>query len=287
MDVTETLEKDRRASATALGVARLRAAHMIIDGEPPILADTVIGRLLGSPIEVEARVWADLEQLQAPLARGLRSHVVLRGRVAEDALADAAAAGVTQYLALGAGLDTFAYRQPAWAAALDVIEVDHPASQAAKREALHAAGIAIPPNVRYADIDFERETLADGLRRCGVSTARRALVSWLGVTMYLTRDAIDAVLATVAGFPAGSTLVLTFAQPRDGADPDPIALGAARAGEPWLSYFTPDELAAVLRGHGFADVRFLARDEAFRRYYATRRDGLLPPRRVSLCTAIV
>ncbi len=273
----------RSASATALGVAQMRAAHLIIDGEPPILADSVIGRLLGP--DVEARAWAQLEQLQAPLARGLRSHVLLRGRFTEDSLAEAVAGGVRQYLALGAGLDTFAYRQPAWAAALEVIEVDHPASQAAKREALAAAGIAIPPNVRYADIDFERETLAEGLRRCAVSTTRRALVSWLGVTMYLTRDAIDAVLATVVRFPAGSSLVLTFARPREGADP--IADGAARAGEPWLSYFTPDELTTVLRGHGFSDVRFLARDDAFRRYYATRRDGLLPPQHVSLCTAIV
>lgn len=273
----------RSASATAIGVAQMRAAHLIIDAEPPILADTVIGRLLGP--DVETRAWAQLEQLQSPPSRGLRSHVVLRGRFTEDSLADAVADGVTQYLALGAGLNTFAYRQPAWAAAIEVIEVDHPASQAAKRTALDAAGIEIPPNVRYADIDFERETLAEGLRRCGVSTTRRALVSWLGVTMYLTREAIDAVLATVVRFAAGSTLILTFAEPRDGADP--IADRAARAGEPWLSYFTQDELATVLRGQGFSDVRFLSRDDAFRRYYASRRDGLLPPRHVSLCTAIV
>lgn len=276
---------DRTASTTARGVAALRAAHQIIDAAPPILDDPVIVRLLGA--ETAERIRAEPEKLEHPVMRGLRSHVLLRSRFAEDSLAEAVARGVEQYVLLGAGLDTFAYRQPAWAGALTIIEVDHPASQRAKREALLAAGIDVPSNVRYADIDFERETLAGGLRRCGVSTETKTFFSWLGVTMYLTLEAIEAVLRTVVCFPTGSQMVLTFAQPREPAEPNPLAEGAAAAGEPWISYFTPEELTALLRRVGFSEVALLSRDEAMRRYYADRADGLVAPRRVSLCTATV
>jgi methyltransferase (TIGR00027 family) len=280
-------EPIRRASGTAYGVAMLRAAHQILDEAPPILADPIIGPLLGS--DTDARIRGDLERYQSRAARGLRSHVVLRARFTEDALATAVARGVEQYVVLGAGLDTFAYRQPAWARGLEIIEVDHPASQSAKRGALARAGIAIPANVRYADIDFEHETLASGLARGGLSRARLTFFSWLGVTMYLTRDAIDAVLATVVSFPRGSEIVLTFAQPRkeDDGDGGRLAAGAAAIGEPWLSYFEPDEMAAVLSRHGFTTVQFPTRDDILARYYAERRDGLTAPRRISLCTAVV
>jgi len=269
----------------------LRAAHQIIDASPPVLADSVIGRLLGP--DTEARIRGELDRFQSRPARGLRSHVVLRARFTEDALAEAATRGVSQYVVLGAGLDTFAYRQPAWARGLDIIEVDHPASQAAKREALAQAGIHIPANVRYADIDFEHETLASGLARCGVSHSRCTFFSWLGVTMYLTRDAIDAVLATIVTFPRGSEIVLTFAQPGGpsrergdaGESPRPtLAERAAAVGEPWLSYFTPEALERKLRGAGFRSVEFLT-PEAARADYL--RDSDLPaPRRSAIVSAI-
>src|SRR3954452_2098755 len=284
---TETTGAPRAASGTARGVAVLRAAHLVIDGTPPVLDDTVVARLLGGDVEAQIRARAD--ELQTPTLRGLRSHVVLRSRFAEDALKDAAMDGVEQYVPLGAGLDTFAYRQPSWAHRLTIVEVDHPASQAAKRAALAAAGIEIPPNVRFADVDFERETLSHGLARCGADMAKRTFFSWLGVTQYLTRDAIEATLRTVLSFPKGSALVSTFVRP----NPDPasaaakLAESAASAGEPWISYFTPEEVGAMLRSLGFSDARFLSREEAERRYYANRTDGFAVPRRVSIVTASV
>jgi len=283
----ETAGAPRAASGTAGGVAMLRAAHLIVDGTPPVLNDTVVARLLGG--DAEARIRAHADELQAPTARGLRSHVVLRSRWAEDALMGAVEEGAEQYVLLGAGLDTFAYRQPPWAHRLTIVEVDHPASQGAKRAALAAAGIEIPPNVRFADVDFERETLSHGLARCGVHTAKRTFFSWLGVTMYLTRDAIEATLRTVLSFPERSEIVFTFAEP----NPDPaspaarLAAGAASIGEPWISYFTPEEVGAMLRSLGFSDARFLSREEAVRRYYANRTDGFAVPRRVSIVTASV
>lgn len=280
---------ERDASMTAQSVAVLRAAHQLIDGTPPILDDPVIVRMLGPDLEVQLR--RELDRYQSGPARGLRSHVVLRSRVAEDELEDAVARGVRQYVLLGAGLDTFAYRQPEWARSLEIIEVDQPASQAHKRRLLAWGSVDIPSNVRYADVDFEQETLADGLRRCGVPFDRPTFFSWLGVTMYLTREAIDAVLSTVAAFAAGSAITLTFAQPPEpddqGAGSRFFAERAASVGEPWISYFEPAEIEAVLRSHGFTDVRFLTREAAMRQYYAERRDGLLPPRRISIVSATV
>ena len=278
--------QSRAASGTARSVAYLRAAHMVIDGKPPILDDSVIERLLGA--DARALILSRADHLQAPNMRGLRSHVVLRSRVAEDALADDAARGSRQYVILGAGLDTFAWRQPAWAAGLSVIEVDHPASQAEKQAMLAGAGLQIPKNLRFAAIDFESETLGQGLVRNGVDISKQASFSWLGVTMYLTRDAIDQVLETTAAFPPGSTITLTFAQPR--ADDEFgawLAGRAAEAGEPWLSYFTPEEMEQTLRRAGYARIDFLGRDEATRRYYEGRSDGLVAPRRVSIVTATV
>jgi methyltransferase (TIGR00027 family) len=262
----------------------LRAVHQVLDGDPPILRDPVSARmLLGRNTEKIAP--EHIERYQSALARGLRSHVVLRSRVAEDRLADAVARGVRQLIVLGAGLDTFAYRQPAWSSELSIVEVDHPASQQLKREMLSGTGVDIPANVRFADIDFEHETLAEGLLRCGVSSNVPTFFSWLGVTMYLTRSAIDAVLDTVAGFPPESEIVLTFAQPRAEDEAHNLAESAAEVGEPWISYFTPDEIEALLRAHGFRDVWFLSREEAVHRYFADRTDGLTAPRRVSIVAA--
>lgn len=273
----------RAASGTAHWVAVLRAAHLIVDGEPPVLNDTVAARLIGGGIEAQIRARAG--ELQTPGTRGLRSHVVLRSRFTEDSLRDAVADGVEQYVLLGAGLDTFAYRQPEWAHGLSVIEVDHPGTQAAKRAVLAARGIEIPPNVRFADVDFERETLANGLARCGVDTSKPTFFSWLGVTMYLTREAIEATLRTVLSFPKRSEIVFTFAHTASAASQ--LAQGSASGGEPWVSYFTPEEVEAMLQSLGFADASFLSREEAERRYFADRTDGFEAPPRVSIVTARV
>jgi methyltransferase (TIGR00027 family) len=278
---------ERESSHTARGVAMLRAAHQILDAEPLLLRDPVIAPLLGPDTERTIREHA--ARFESPALRALRSHVVLRSRVAEERLEASLVRGVVRYAVLGAGLDTFAYRQPEWARPLTIVEVDHPATQAAKREALRVAAIEVPANVQYADVDFEHESLDAGLRRCGVSNDVPTFFSWLGVTMYLTRPAIEAVLSTVASFPRGSELVLTFARPPAPDDAGALAFaeGAARLGEPWISYFTPEELEALLRELGFSDVWFLSREEAVARFYTNRRDTLIPPRRVSIASAVV
>jgi methyltransferase (TIGR00027 family) len=265
----------------------LRAAHLIIDGAPPVLNDTIVARLLDADIEDQIRSRAD--ELQTAVVRGLRAHVLLRGRFAEDSLMDAVARGAEQYVLLGAGLDTFPYRQPSWSRGIAIVEVDRSVSQAAKRAALFAAGVEIPANVSYADVDFERETLAAALARSGLRTNQRTFFSWLGVTMYLTRDAIETTLKSVLSFPRGSEIVFTFAQPNPDATSAgaKFAEGAASVGEPWISYFTPDEVGGMLGSLGFSAVRLLSREEAVERYFHGRSDGLAAPRRVSIASAVV
>jgi methyltransferase (TIGR00027 family) len=266
-----------------------RAAHMVLDGEPKILNDPTVLQLLG-PAAVD-QIRAVAGKPQSRTARGLRAHVVLRNRFAEDRLREAMRRGVTQYVILGAGGDTFAYRQPDWARSIDVFEVDHVASQEDKRQRLAAAGIDIPPNVRYAPIDFETTPLRDGLVAGGVDVAAPAFFSWLGVTMYLTETAIDAVVKTVATFGRGSEIVFTYARrepaARDPADGPSLADIAAAMGEPWLSYFDVDALDRRLRADGFSDVYFLTAADADVRYFANRTDGLQSPPHPSVVSAVV
>ena len=258
---------DRNASRTALGTAYLRAAHQLLDAAPRILEDPLAVRLLG-PAAAE-RIRAAEGNYQTPEGLALRRHVVLRSRFAEDRLAVAVRRGVAQYIILGAGFDTFALRQPPWARSLRIFEFDHAGTQAVKRTRLAAAGLALAENAAFAAIDFEHEALRDGLLRNQVALAEPAFFSWLGVTMYLEENAIDAVLRTVAAFPAGSQIVLTFA-PRPGNCPSPLERRVASLGEPWVSFFTAEALAAKLHRAGFSQVEFLSPAEAETRYFRQR-----------------
>jgi methyltransferase (TIGR00027 family) len=275
---------DQNASRTALGTAYMRAAHQLLDAPPRILDDSLAVRLLG-PAAVQ-RINAPVESYQTPERRASRAHVVLRSRFTEDRLAAAVHRGVTRYIVLGAGFDTFALRPPIWAQLLRILEVDHAGTQAAKHTQLTAAGLALPENAAFATIDLEHESLRDGLRRYQVSLGKPTFFSWLGVTMYLNEEAIDAVLRSVAAFPVGSEIVLTFAPP-PGDCPSPFDQRSARLGEPWVSYFTPDALEAKLHGAGFSNVEFLSPEEAEVRYFRHRPHDLPVPTRTNIVCAVL
>jgi len=262
----------------------MRAAHQLFDAQPRILDDPLAVLLLGQAALQRINDTAD--SYQNPERRALRAHVVLRSRFAEDRLAAAVLRGVTQYVVLGAGFDTFALRQPVWAQALRILEVDHLGTQDMKRSLLAAAGLAMPENADFANIDFEHESLRDGLLRYHVSLEEPTFFSWLGVTMYLTEDAIDAVLRSITAFPAGSEIVLTFAPP-PGGSPSPLDQRAASLGEPWVSYFEPDALEAKLRGAGFSKVEFLSPAEAEARYFRQRPADLPVPKRTNVLCAVL
>lgn len=280
---------EQTASRTALATAYLRAAHQLVDARPRILDDPMALPLLGPGAEEQIRGMD--ARLQSEGGLSLRAHVVLRSRYAEDRLQEAVQRGVAQYVLLGAGLDTFALRQPEWARALRIFEIDHPATQAGKRQRLAQAGLTLPGNTTLAGIDFESEALDQGLRRHGVRTDLPTFFSWLGVTMYLQRPAIDAVLRCAAGFAPGSEIVLTFLQPPDDlpeGSRDKVAQlsrAVADAGEPFVSFYTPREMEASLLDAGFTGTGLLTAEQADERYFRNRPSDLPVPPGTSLAWA--
>jgi methyltransferase (TIGR00027 family) len=272
------------ASRTAVMVAALRATHQVIDQSPRILDDPISFRLLEP--ELRERVLATKDAPPDPMRDGLRSHVVLRSRFAEDCLAEAVAKGVRQCVSLGAGLDTFAWRQPAWASSLRIFEIDQPASQQDKRARLDRAGLTSPSNLTFVPVDFEVEALDGRLAESGVDRAQPVFYSWLGVTPYLNEAAIDQVLSVIAGGTPGTEVVLTFAPVDEGTQATAVlAERVAALGEPFRSQFATKDLEAKLRGFGFVDVTFLTPEIAAARYFTGRRDDLPAPRRTSIVRA--
>jgi len=184
---------------------------------------------------------------------------------------------VKQYVILGAGLDTFAWRQPEWARELHIIEIDHPDSQDFKRERLSVLGLPDPWNIEFCPIDLESTPLKDGLRAATFLATAPALITWLGVTEYLTRQALEATMAP------GSSVVFSFVLPDEllsGDDLEGAQISAAVAserGEPWLTRLRPDECADMVQALGFIKVFHLTPEDASRRYYEGRTDGLRAP----------
>ena len=210
VETTQPDETKRKSSHTALGVAWLRAAHQVLEEAPRILEDPVSLVIIGE--KTAEKIAAVPSKFSSPERTYLRSHVVLRSRYCEDRLAVAVKErGIRQYVLLGAGFDTFAFRQPSWGNSVQIFEVDQPSSQATKRQHLDRASLSTPPNVHFVAIDFEAEPLESGLRRGGVSFDQPTFFSWLGVSMYLTEAAIDHTLRTIALFPRGSEVALTSA----------------------------------------------------------------------------
>ena len=257
-------------------VAIRRAAHQIAD-KPPVLVDPIVLRLL-TPETVGPSYERDLERAMHSVGQDFRFLMAARSRYAEDQLAEAVAAGVRQYVVLGAGLDTFAYRN--LFAELRVFEVDFPATQEWKRWVLETTGVAVPENLTFASVDFEHQTLAEGLREAGVDFTHPAFFSWLGVVPYLTLPAFRSTLATVGGFPAGSAVSFDYAFPPETLDPmrrhiyDRLAARVAAAGEPFQLFFTADQMAEEFRVAGFHRAEQVDTDELNRRYFADRADGL-------------
>jgi methyltransferase (TIGR00027 family) len=266
--------QEGKFSRTAQRVAIRRAAHQLLD-EPKVLDDPLALRIIGA--EAAAALRFDPKEDHA-FARAFRAFMAARSRFAEDELARAVEHGVTQYVILGAGLDTFAYRNPH--PGLRVFEIDHPATQAWKCEQLRAAGIPIPPSLIFVPVDFEHQTLANALARSGLNPNAPGFFSWLGVTPYLTREACMTTLSVIASMPAGSGVVFDFA-----IDPallnagqrqalDALSKRVAAAGEPFQLFFDPTKLQHELKTLGFHRTEFLQGAQINARYFKNRADGL-------------
>jgi len=242
-------------SRTAYSAARYRAAHQLLEGGS-IFKDPVAVRILGAP---EEELLADAPR------RAMRAFIAARHRFADDALAAAVGRGVRQVVVLGAGLDTIAYRNGF--DGVRVIEVDHPATQEWKRQRLVSTGIEIPPSVSYTGVDFETESLSDRLKLEGP-----AFFVWLGVVPYLTRPGFAATISYISAIP-GSEVVFDYAQSPERMPPERRAALEARAarvariGEPWLTFFEPDEIDAELRGLGFTEIEDLGPAQLAARFF--------------------
>jgi methyltransferase (TIGR00027 family) len=237
-----------------------RAAHQILD-RPIVLDDPLALRIVGSQGANEIR--ANPKRYDTSFGRSLRLFLVARARCAEDALAAAVAAGVRQYVILGAGLDTFAYRNPFAAEGLRVFEVDVPGTQAWKRDLLSRTRIAEPPSLAFVPVDFERQSLARELAAAGLRDDMPAFFSWLGVTMYLSREAVLTTLGFVASRAQGSGITFDYMVP-PGHLPWFRRIGfyllarrLAAIGEPWTTWFEPEALAEELRSMGFTSLEDL------------------------------
>ena len=263
---------------TALTAAAARAGHLIVDTEPHIFVDNLAETLLGP----QAREFIDYHRQHGThiVLANARAQVVCRASYTESVVAQAIARGVTQYVILGAGLDSFAYRSPL-AARIRVFEVDYPETQAWKRSRLDAAGITVSDGITFAAVDLETGALADVLRTTGFDANRPAVVSWLGVTMYLTETAIAETLGVIGRFAPGTEIVADYMLPPDLRDEagqtyvDLVAPMMAERGEPWLTYLSPDDATKLLARAGFGDARHL-RQRDFDATLWQRADALSP-----------
>jgi len=264
-------------SRSAFRVASLRAVHQLLD-EPLVLPDPIALPLLGASTEAALR--EDPFALNDPLSRGLRAALVVRSRFVEDELSRCVASGVRQYVVLGAGLDTFAYRNQYRNEGLQVFEVDHPGTQRWKQQLLAEAGIHVPSSLTFVPVDFERDDLGGALRQMGFRADQAACVSWMGVTMYLTADSVLRTLRTVADFAEGSCLCFDYRVPATMLNPiervitETIEAQIAALGEPWLSTFDPAQLQGQLLEMGFSSAQSVTPDDLNPRYFARRKDGL-------------
>jgi methyltransferase (TIGR00027 family) len=274
-----TDEQKPSPDSTAVRVALWRAMHVQVDSPPHVLEDEV-GLRLVAPHED----WRSRPDMDPIGTRPFRASIVARARFVEDLVIEHSARGVTQYIILGAGLDSFAQRRPDIASRMRVFEVDPPGPQAWKRQRLVELGYGIPGWLRFVPVNFE----ADGawwqrLLSAGFDASAPAIISCLGVSMYLTKDVVASMLRRVATLAAGSTLAMSFLLPVEltSAELRPgfqqADKGARASGTPFVSFFTPDEILALGHASGLKGARHVSAANLTQRYFANRTDGLRPP----------
>jgi methyltransferase (TIGR00027 family) len=271
-------ERTATPDSTAVRTALWRAMHVQIDPPPHVLKDE-IGLRLAAPDEG----WRSRPDMHPQWTRGFRAAIVARARFIEDLVVEQVGRGVSQYVLLGAGLDTFAQRRTDVAARLRVFEIDRPGPQQWKRRRLVELGFGVPDWLRLVPVDFEAgASWWDRLLAAGFDTSQPAVATCTGVTMYLSKDAVAAMLRQLAGLAAGSTLAMSFLLPLDLIDAadrpmfEAALKGAGASGTPFITLFAPDEILALARDAGFREVRHVAGSQLAERYFSGRADGLRP-----------
>lgn len=264
---------------TAVRVALWRAMHVQVDPPPHIIEDE-IGLQLAAPDEA----WRHRRDMNPEATKGARAVVVARARFIEDLVIEQMdRRGVGQYVILGAGLDTFAQRRPRGTSLLRIFEVDKPDAQVWKRQRLTEIGFDIPPTLTFVSVDFESGiSWWESLVRAGFDFRQPAVIASAGVSQYLTREAITAMLRQIATFAPRSTLIMTFQLPLELVEPDDRPLretterGTRAAGAPFISFFSPAEMVALALESGFSEAYAVSAADLAQRYFSRRTDGLRP-----------
>jgi methyltransferase (TIGR00027 family) len=269
---------DAHPDSTAVRVALWRAMHVQVDALPHVLDDEV-GLQLAAPDDD----WRSRPDMHALGTSPFRAAIVARARFIEDLVTEEVSHGVTQYVILGAGLDTFAQRRPDVASRLTVFEVDQPGAQAWKRQRLIDLGLGVPEWLRLVPVNFEMGgSWWEQLASSGFDRTKSAVVVSTGVSMYLSKGANAATLRQIGELAAGSTFVMTFLLPSEllnEADRGGLQMaerGARASGTPFVSFYRPDEILALARGAGFKGATHVSGEALAERYFSNRTDGLCP-----------
>ncbi len=265
--------------STAVRVALWRAMHKLIDSPPHIIDDEVGLKLIAPNEDWQAR--PDMHPIGT---RIYRASIVSRARFIEDLVEEKFRnEGITQYIMLGAGLDTFAQRRADLASKLNVFEIDKPSAQAWKKERLEKFGFGVPSYLHLVPVDFEvNESWVEKLKAHGLDMKKPSLITSTGVTLYLTREAIVLMLKQVASFPAQTTFAMTFMLPAEMVPEEERAAyiavqeRARASGTPFLSFFPPEEMLAMARAAGFKSVKHVSTADIKERFFKNRADGLMP-----------
>ncbi len=266
------------ASKTAQSVAIRRAEHQLFDF-PHVLEDPIAARIIGPTAAAAATLFGWMTAY-LPAAAYLRAFIAVRSRYAEDQLARAVASGTAQYVILGAGLDTFPYRNPYSKRGLRVFEVDHPDTQAWKRRRLALAAIPVPALVTFVPIDFEHQRLDIELERAGFRLDEPAFFSCLGVTPYLANEVMLATFRLIHSLCPDNAIAFDYCLPRAALSEreqvahDALSERVARVGEPFRGFFEPEVLASDLKSIGFRRIESLTGDQINALYFSNRLDGL-------------
>lgn len=265
------LEPSRTASTAAVQ----RAVHQILE-RPVVFNDPLSLQIIGQ--EKVNEIPLNFELYNQSTAKSLRAHLVARSRLAEDELTRAYANGTRQYIILGAGLDTFAYRHQL--SGLRVYEIDHPQTQLWKKKRLKESAILIPQSVDYVSVDFEKQHFVSELKQVPFQFDKPAFVSWLGVTMYLSKETVLNTLSAIAqNFAPGSEIIFDYSLPleelseRQSIARKQLSEQVKNIGEPWLSHFNTNELIHLMKQMGYKKIDVFMPENINTLYFNNRTDG--------------
>lgn len=269
------VKKSTNPDTSAVRTALWRALHVQIDAKPHILEDQ-----LGLKLVAPTDDWQQRPDMK--FTKRLRASVVARSRFIEDLIIEQSSLGISQYVILGAGLDTFALRRPGIASKLQIYEIDQPDTLIWKQQRLLEIGLGTPYYLHFVPVNFETTSWWKQLLKAGFDSSKPAVIVSTGVTLYLTKEAIIASLKEIAKLASGSTLAMAFYLPLELLDDEDKSMqemaekGAKAAGTPFVSFFSPDEIRAMSNEAGLKNSRTISTKDMEQLYFSDRTDNLAP-----------